>query len=1407
MALLSAMALRATPRISPPTSGRVGGPATRSTLRKSLATPGVLVERVVVALPLPASLCCEKEECKGAKGAGPWFGESKHNQLLNHYRTKHARQGVRFALTFTCQICTGEFEAKNAATKHFQICLASLAKSQADEERGPAEIADDDNNNNSIILSNNNVTVYQAIISVNDLIIPYPGSHTRCPLCPKVYIAERSALMNSVHKHVEQVHGIKLNKKWSCKNCTTFVGDGYALRSHYRTCKPVAQASPIPVEAAGMSCCRDDAPATVNLTNDGSPFIHRQDGQKSQSPVIGCPVDQPDLSKQESSTDGSVVDLAGVPEPEPATTSEGPAEVVTEADAGQVPEDSSSPSRPACDRLGQADEELLGPGSQQSEVGSVEAAKSQEFNTSEEAAVKRLFRAVWIKVFNNCKSINDLNSSIDRCSRDWLEKASKFVSLVVETTGENNNNQNNKNLNSKPKKRNQRRQLLKHKNKIKKDFYKNKDNDDHISKLFMIYPKRAVRKVLGEQSASYSGSASAASDFLTSTYERPRPTDGEREQVRAIYASCAWDRLSQKESDWLGSPPIREEIEAKLKKASNTAPGLDGLEYRHLRALDPAGDLLAVIYSAVWRLGIPQSWKISKTIFIYKKGQTDDLSNFRPISLLPTMYKVMSGIVSGRLVGVAMERSWLSAEQKGFLPGVHGMQEHTELLESVIEDSQEKRSNSVITWLDLCNAFGSIPHAYLQELFDSLPIPDSLRKLLSDVYLDNSMRCMVAKTAIDVEATAGVRQGDALSTTIFNLAAEPLIRAAKSEANPGYTLFYDKVKATAFADDLAVVSASVASAQATVDRVNAVASDLGLKFNADKCACLHHKKGANSPALLLVDGKPIKSLDSDGKISYLGIPMGTKLRFSPPTELVQSLHKVADSGLFPWQKLEVYRSHLLPALAHHLASARALKKDLRGLDVDCRAFLAKITTVGRTAATPFYYADRQAGALGTCSLADDADIWTIARAAQLLSSEDPTVKSIFWAQLQDTIGRAFIKTGISEPNFPYANYLSGSDSAGLYRLKFASTGRANLWTLARKAAARLGVQIDVSSDKSLTIIADDVSVLPSKAVRGLRSVVRARWTGKFLAAKHQGQVASGLVLDKMSKDTAKQISIHTDLNSNDWTLLHRARLDLLPLIGYQWGGTAVKKCRCCRSDVENVRHLTSNCRIWMRERRARHDEVLEDLKKILEARGFQVRSNKCWPGSELRPDLEVEAAGTKTIIDVTVAFDEPGNMQRAFDRKVEKYQHLSQTFPLVLGALGSWKPENEAIRSFFGIPARQWAAFRRRSRTSVIRGSLDIIRRFLVVVEPVGSSPSQHFPPDTWADENVTEPKQQEGCLYSGSAQGPRPSASDWTSAATSNDQSLSTSGSSQTLVFFPSTPTPKAIAGGEGGFFQNDSI
>ena len=113
-----------------------------------------------------------------------------------------------------------------------------------------------------------------------------------------------------------------------------------------------------------------------------------------------------------------------------------------------------------------------------------------------------------------------------------------------------------------------------------------------------------------------------------------------------------------------------------------------------------------------------------------------------------------------------------------------------------------------VAWLDLCNAFGSVPHTVLLELFHSLPLPDDLKRTLSDIYAGNIMDFVVGNETISIAPLAGVRQGDAMSTTIFNLAAEPLLRAATSDNNSGINLFGHTVKATAYADDIAVLSTS-----------------------------------------------------------------------------------------------------------------------------------------------------------------------------------------------------------------------------------------------------------------------------------------------------------------------------------------------------------------------------------------------------------------------------------------------------------------------------------------------------------------------------------------------------------------------------------------------------------------------
>jgi len=52
---------------------------------------------------------------------------------------------------------------------------------------------------------------------------------------------------------------------------------------------------------------------------------------------------------------------------------------------------------------------------------------------------------------------------------------------------------------------------------------------------------------------------------------------------------------------------------------------------------------------------LPEKWKESIMVPIYKWGNKTDCSNYRGISLLPSMYKILSSILLSRLTSYAEE--------------------------------------------------------------------------------------------------------------------------------------------------------------------------------------------------------------------------------------------------------------------------------------------------------------------------------------------------------------------------------------------------------------------------------------------------------------------------------------------------------------------------------------------------------------------------------------------------------------------------------------------------------------------------------------------------------------------------------------------------------------------------------
>ena len=112
----------------------------------------------------------------------------------------------------------------------------------------------------------------------------------------------------------------------------------------------------------------------------------------------------------------------------------------------------------------------------------------------------------------------------------------------------------------------------------------------------------------------------------------------------------------------------------------------------------------------------------------------------------------------------------------------------------------------------------------------------------------------------------------------------------------------------------------------------------------------------------------------------LGIPIVSNLLFNVTTDIPAQFNQLSDSGLTPWQKIEVLNSHLIPSLSHELSSVRVMKESIYDLDKSIKQFLRYNTNRYNTpdnVATPFLYDDRHIGGLGIGKISQEVDIWKI----------------------------------------------------------------------------------------------------------------------------------------------------------------------------------------------------------------------------------------------------------------------------------------------------------------------------------------------------------------------------------------------------------------------------------------------
>uniref|UniRef100_A0A914DJM1 C2H2-type domain-containing protein n=1 Tax=Acrobeloides nanus TaxID=290746 RepID=A0A914DJM1_9BILA len=150
--------------------------------------------------------------------------------------------------------------------------------------------------------------------------------------------------------------------------------------------------------------------------------------------------------------------------------------------------------------------------------------------------------------------------------------------------------------------------------------------------------------------------------------------------------------------------PTNEVKTVRTATSQRTTPGEDRISYRELSDIDRSFTILTKIYNrCIQEKRIPTHWKRSYTILIFKKSDAQRMDIWRPIALTNTIYKIYTSIWTQRLQNFP---ELISSEQKGF-GRLDSTGEHTALL---INQATNQKKELAAAWLDLSNAFGSLPH-------------------------------------------------------------------------------------------------------------------------------------------------------------------------------------------------------------------------------------------------------------------------------------------------------------------------------------------------------------------------------------------------------------------------------------------------------------------------------------------------------------------------------------------------------------------------------------------------------------------------------------------------------------------------------------------------------------------------
>ena len=268
-------------------------------------------------------------------------------------------------------------------------------------------------------------------------------------------------------------------------------------------------------------------------------------------------------------------------------------------------------------------------------------------------------------------------------------------------------------------------------------------------------------------------------------------------------------------------------------------------------------------------------WLEANVVFLYKKGRTHDLVNYRPIALLNTLYKIVATHAAKHLCGICSFYGLIHKTQFGGLPNRRYSDHIFQLLAKY-----QNCPASYSLYIDFNKAFKSVPHGSLFQTLEHYRLPSPLIRLIRGLYrAPRDYPLVDGYTGASHLQTRGVRQGCPLSPILFVLYVNVLSFAVPHHLSIPITRHESS---HAFVDDLLYRSESSQRMEEILSFYDSKGRAWGLDINLSKTE-LHSMGKAPQTTTTAPSGKRLSTIDpktlAPRKVyKYLGVSL-----FQTPT--------------------------------------------------------------------------------------------------------------------------------------------------------------------------------------------------------------------------------------------------------------------------------------------------------------------------------------------------------------------------------------------------------------------------------------------------------------------------------------------------------------------------------------------